>query len=203
MEGITVVESSSSWGKATPKRSFICRLYRTFLKTITWDPSYIFPSLWDNIQIVGLMNEITCTFDHLSIQLTLVGPRVKVQTLESITDLSKRRDSSSLHFGHIWLMHFGCANGFSKLCHKFFEWSFISKRGTYSWSSSPGRRPCCFGHFVLVCSSLTFLCHTDNTSFFLHVFFGKFWQDKKIMQVRVDNMGPRLWEYFQGPLTKH
>ncbi len=27
--------------------------------------------------------------------------------------------------------------------------------------------------------------------------------DKKVMQVCGDNMGPRLWEYFQSLLTKH
>jgi hypothetical protein len=32
----------------------------------------------DNIHIVGLMNEITHAFDHLSTQLTLVGLKVKV-----------------------------------------------------------------------------------------------------------------------------
>ncbi len=44
-----------------------------------------------------------------------------MQALESIRDLSKHRYSSRLHFGHIWLMHFGCANEFSRLCDAFLD----------------------------------------------------------------------------------
>jgi hypothetical protein len=52
--------------------------YQVFLKTITWAPYCVFPSLSDDTHIVGPMNEITCTFDHLSTQLTLVRFKVKV-----------------------------------------------------------------------------------------------------------------------------
>jgi hypothetical protein len=41
-------------------------------------PSCVFPSLANDIHIMGPMNEITCAFDHLSTQLALVGLRVKV-----------------------------------------------------------------------------------------------------------------------------
>jgi len=41
-------------------------------------PNCIFPSLADDIHIVGFMSEIIHTFDHLSTQLTLVGLKVKV-----------------------------------------------------------------------------------------------------------------------------
>jgi hypothetical protein len=41
-------------------------------------PNYIFPSLADDTHIVGLMNEITYAFDHLSTELALVGLKVKV-----------------------------------------------------------------------------------------------------------------------------
>jgi hypothetical protein len=38
----------------------------------------IFPSLIDDTHIMGLMNEITYAFDHLSTELALVGLKVKV-----------------------------------------------------------------------------------------------------------------------------
>ncbi len=44
-----------------------------------------------------------------------------MQTLESIKDLSKHKDSLGLHFGHRWPLHFGCVCGFSRLCHAFLE----------------------------------------------------------------------------------
>jgi hypothetical protein len=98
-----------------------------------------------------------------------------VQALESIKDLSRHKDSLGLHIGHRWPSHFGCASGFLRLCHTFFGWSFISRCGTYWWFSCPRRHPCCFGHFVLMCSLLTFLSHTNNIFFFfLPVFFGRF-----------------------------
>jgi hypothetical protein len=53
--------------------------------------------------------------------------------------------------------------------------------------------PSCFGHFVFMCSSLTFLSHMDNTSFFL-VSFGGF--DMGIMQICGDINGPGSWESF-------
>ncbi len=40
--------------------------------------NYVFPSLINNTHIVGPMNEIILAFDHLLIELTLVGLRVKV-----------------------------------------------------------------------------------------------------------------------------
>jgi hypothetical protein len=43
-----------------------------------------------------------------------------MQALESIRDLSKHIDFLGLHFGHIWLTHFGCVSGFLELCHAFF-----------------------------------------------------------------------------------
>jgi hypothetical protein len=47
--------------------------YQTLLKTIVRAPSCAFPSLADVIHIMGLLNEIIRSFDHLSTQLTLVG----------------------------------------------------------------------------------------------------------------------------------
>jgi hypothetical protein len=44
-----------------------------------------------------------------------------VQLLESIKKISRHKNSSRLHFGHRWLMHFGFANGFSRFYHAFFE----------------------------------------------------------------------------------
>jgi hypothetical protein len=48
-----------------------------------------------------------------------------VQALESIKVFSKHKDFSMLHFGHKRLMHFGYANGFSRLCHTFFGWVLL------------------------------------------------------------------------------
>jgi hypothetical protein len=43
-----------------------------------WAPSYVFPSLANDIDIVRPRNEIICAFDHLSTQLALVGLKVKM-----------------------------------------------------------------------------------------------------------------------------
>jgi len=122
-----------------------------------------------------------------------------VQALESIKDLSKHKNSSRQYFGHRWSMHFACANGFSKFCHAFFGWGFILGRDAYRWSPSFGRCPCCFGHFIFMCSSLTFLSHMDNTSFF-PISFGRFQQESYA----------NIWGHyrskivgvFSGPLRK-
>jgi hypothetical protein len=101
------------------------------------------------------------------------GQGVKVQALESIKDLPKHKVSLGLHFGHKWLAHFGCANGFLRFCRTFFWWIFILRHGAYQWSSSPRRHPSCFGHFVFM---LTFVFHLDIISFlFFLVSFDMFW----------------------------
>jgi hypothetical protein len=74
-------------------------------------------------------------------------------------------------------MHFGCVSGFSGLCHTIFGWSFFLGRGAYQWSSFLRRHLGCFGHFVLMCSSLVFLFHINSTSSFLLTFFGGFQQN--------------------------
>ncbi len=72
----------------------------------------------------------------------------------------------------------GVLTGSQNFCHTFFQWYFISRHGAYLWSSFLGKCPCYFGHFVLMCSSSTFLSHIDNTSsLFLPIFFGKFQQE--------------------------
>jgi hypothetical protein len=88
-----------------------------------WAPNCVFPSLTDDTHIVGPMSEIIRTFDHLLTQLALIGLRVKV--------LCKHKDFSWLHFGHRWFTYFGCANGFSQLCHRLFGGGFILGRGRY------------------------------------------------------------------------
>jgi hypothetical protein len=55
---------------------------------------------------------------------------------------------------------------------------FYLKRGTCRQSSSLGRCIGCFGHFAFMCCSLTFLYHSNNTSFFILVFFSGFRQKK-------------------------
>jgi hypothetical protein len=103
------------------------------------------------------------------------GQGVKVQALKSMKDLPKHKDSLGLHFGHKWLVHFGCVNGFLGLCHTFFGWIFIAGHGTYQWSSSLRKHLSCFGHFVFMCSSLTFIFHLDIISFSFLVSFDRFW----------------------------
>ncbi len=80
VERVTIIESPLGRRQCDPLGShlFVLAHYQTFLETITHAPSYVFPSLMDDIHIVGPMNEITCAFDHLLIQLTLVGLKVKV-----------------------------------------------------------------------------------------------------------------------------
>jgi hypothetical protein len=39
--------------------------YQTFLKTITQAPKCVFPSLVDDMHIVGIVSEVVPTFDHL------------------------------------------------------------------------------------------------------------------------------------------
>jgi hypothetical protein len=180
VEGVIVIESSSSMKQGDPLGGllFFWAHYWALLKTIARAPNYVFPSLADDMHIMGPMNEITHAFDHFSTQLTLVGFRVKVSKCKLWNPsgiFSRHRNSSRLHFNHRWLMHFVCVRGFLKLCHTFFGWCFISRCGAYWWSSSPRKRPNCFGHFIFMCSSLTFLSHTDNTFFFfLLIFFCRF-----------------------------
>jgi len=58
----------------------------------------------------------------------------------------------------------------------FFGLSFISTCGAFQWFFSLGERTGCIGYLVLRCHLSTFLSHSNNTSFFLLVFFDKFWQ---------------------------
>jgi len=80
VEGVTIIESSSSMRHGDPLRGllFVLAHYRNLLKTIAWAPNYIFPSQVDDTHIMGLLNEITPAFDHLSTQLALVGLKVKI-----------------------------------------------------------------------------------------------------------------------------
>jgi hypothetical protein len=68
-------------------------------------------------------------FDPISPSWTQ-NQSVKMQVLES-KDFFKHKNSLRLQFGHKWLTHFGCANGFSELCHAFFGWCFFSWCDTY------------------------------------------------------------------------
>jgi len=80
VDGVTNIESSFSTRHGDPLKGplFTLAHYQAFLKTITQAPIYIFPSLTNDIHIVGLLSEITHTFDHLSTQLAQVGLRVNV-----------------------------------------------------------------------------------------------------------------------------
>ncbi len=80
MKGITIIESFSSMKQGDPLRGLLLVLahYQIILKTIAQAPSCVFPSLVNDTNIVGPMNEIIHTFDHLSTQLALIGLKVKV-----------------------------------------------------------------------------------------------------------------------------
>jgi hypothetical protein len=80
VEGVTIIESSLSMRQGDPLGGplFGLALYRTFLKTIMWASSYVFPSLTNDTHIMRSMNEITRVFDHLLTQLALVGLKFKV-----------------------------------------------------------------------------------------------------------------------------
>jgi hypothetical protein len=122
-----------------------------------------------------------------------------MQSLESIKDLFKHKNSSRLHFGHKWLRHFRCASGFSGLCHTFFGWGFISIRVAHQWSFSFGRHTSCIEHFVFMCYSSTFLSHLDNTSF-LHVFLGEFQQES--YAGLWGHYGSKVMKIYSRPLIK-
>jgi hypothetical protein len=127
--------------------------YQTFIKTITWAPNCIFPSLcgafeWDYSQFWPPFHPINPNWAK--------GQNVKVQALKSIKDFSKHREFLGLHPSHIWLMHFGCANGFLKLCHTFFGQGFISRHGAYRQYSSPRRHPGYFGIIHVLLPSCLF-----------------------------------------------
>ncbi len=124
-----------------------------------------------------------------------------MQVLESIKDLSKHRDSIKLHLGHKWFTHFGCVSGLLRFGHTFFGWGFILGYGAYEQSSFPGRLPSCFGHFVFMCSSSTFLFDMDNTSsFFFFVSFGGFWWES--YACIWGHYGSKIMGVFSGPLSE-
>jgi len=198
MEGVTIIESSLCTRQGDPLRglSFFLAHYWIFLNTIMRVPNYIFPSLMNNTHIMGPMNQLICAFDHFLTQLTFVGFKVKMLKCKL---WSPSRISPSIkilqgcNLVTKWLTHFGCANGFSGLCHAFFGWSFISRHGVYQWYSCPGTHLGCFGHFVFMCSSLTFLSHMDNTSFLFVVFsYVSMW----------GHYGSRIMGVFLKPLSK-
>ncbi len=135
--------------------------------------------------------------------LALVGLRVKMSKCKLWSSLRVLldKDFSKLHFGHRWLTHFGCANGFLKLCHTFFGWGFSSRCGAYRWSSSLGRSLGCIGHFVFMCHSLTFLFHSDNTfSFFILISFGEFRQENYASLW--GHYGSRVMGVYSGPFSE-
>jgi hypothetical protein len=80
VEGVTIIKSFLGTRQGDPLKGhlFILAHHQILLKTIVQAPSYIFPSLANDTHIMGLMNEITHAFDHLSTQLSLVRLRVKV-----------------------------------------------------------------------------------------------------------------------------
>ncbi len=69
MKGVTIIESYLGTRQGDPLRGplFALAHYQNLLKSITWAPSYVFPSLVADTHIVGPMNEITRAFDHFDL----------------------------------------------------------------------------------------------------------------------------------------
>ncbi len=128
------------------------------------------------------------------------GQRVKMQDLESIKDLFRHKNSLGFHFGHMWLMHFRCASGFSRICQTFFGWGFISKHGTYQWSSSFRRHHVALGILssCVVCQP-SYLTWTTFSFFFL-VFFGEFRHENYVGMW--GHNGSKIMGVFSRPLTR-
>jgi hypothetical protein len=112
------------------------------------------------------------------------------------------KDSSRLHFGHKWLMHFGCANKFLELYHTFFGWDFILGCDAYRWSSSFGKRISYFEHFVFMHNLLTFLFHINGIYIFpfFPIFFGEFQQKSYVGMWR--HYGSKIVGVFLSPLNE-
>ncbi len=67
MEEVTIIESYAGMRQCDPLGGllFILAHYQIFLETIMWAPICIFPSLADDIHIVGPMNEIICALSFI------------------------------------------------------------------------------------------------------------------------------------------
>jgi hypothetical protein len=110
-------------------------------------------------------------------------------------------DSLGLHFGHKWLMHFGCVNGFQDFATYFLDEALFQDIDTYQWSSSPKRCLGSFGHFVHMCSLSTFLFHMDIIYlFFFFASFGKFWHESYASMW--ENYSSKIMGIFLGLLNK-
>jgi hypothetical protein len=68
VEGVTFIESFLGMKQGDPLGGplFVFAHYQSLLEAIVRTTNYVFPSLTNNIHIVGPMNEITNAFDHLS-----------------------------------------------------------------------------------------------------------------------------------------
>ncbi len=77
---VTIIELSLGTRQSDPLGCLLIILAhcQAFINTITWAFNYVFPSLMDDIHIMGPMSEIFCAFDHHLTQSALMGLRVKV-----------------------------------------------------------------------------------------------------------------------------
>jgi hypothetical protein len=150
------------------------------------------------------MSEIIPTFDHLSTQLTWIRVRVKVSKC-------KLWNPSRIFLGMeisqgcsliTYALHIlGVLVGSQDFIMHFFERGFILGRDIYWWSSFFGIHTCCFGHFIFMCHLSTFLSHSNNTFFFfLHVSFGRFWQENCVNMW--GNYGSRVMRVYSRPFSK-
>jgi hypothetical protein len=204
VKGVIIIESSSSTRQGDPLKRplFVLAHDQTFLMTIMHAPSYVFPSLANDTHIVGPMGEIICAFGHLSTQLSLVGFKVKMSMCK-LWNPSRIFPGIRIHQHYIFvtdgLCILGVPMGSQDFATHFLDGALSQDVAYINDLLLLGRHPCCFGHFILMCNSSTFLSHINNTSFFLFLLVGF---NKKVMQVCGDIMGLRSWESFQGPLAK-
>jgi hypothetical protein len=168
-----------------------------------WGPHCVFPSLTNDTHIVGLLIEIIFSFDHLSTQLTLVGLRVKVSKCK-LWSPWKIFSGIKIPQGHTLVIDglhiLGVSVGFCDFVKHFLDEVFFSGHGTYWWSFYLGKHISCIGHFVFMCRSLTFLFHSNITSFFLFVFFGGFWQKSYVGMW--GHYGSRVMGVYSRPFSK-
>ncbi len=165
-------------------------------------PNYVFPSLKDDSHIMGPMNEITHAFDHLSTQLSLVGLRVKVRKC-------KFCNPSGISPG-IEIPH-GCTlvtDGLRILGVPMGPQDFATHLLDETLSLNMvhiddllflGDAYIASSIFIPMCSSLTFLSHTNSTSFLL-ISFNKFQQKSYASFLR--HYGSKIVGVFLRPLNK-
>ncbi len=133
--------------------------------------------------MVGLMNKVIPTFDHLSTHLVWVGFMVKVVKSKLWNPL-RISVGVEIPYGCILVTNglriSGVPMGFLRFCHTFFEWNFISRCAACQWYFFFGKCACCIRHFVFICCSSTFFSHSNKFLLFFLIYFGKFRHESSV-----------------------